>query len=136
MVYPRRNPAPVWCGTDGGLGFASKYRMFFRTRDLTAPEPAKMFVFLDGRQDQLIYPGFLTDMAGYPNQPSSYAMLDYPNMVHNLGASFSFADGRAEIHRWHDPRTTPPIYQIPPAPTASPRNLDVVWLQDHATRPK
>jgi len=77
-------------------------------------------------------------MSGYPSQPNSYAFSeDYPGMIHNRGCGFSFADGRAEIHRWTDNRTTPPLGPFfINAYTPSPRNQDIAWLQDHATRPK
>jgi len=129
-----------FAGTDGGWSVASPYRIFLKTTALTAPGPAKTFVFLDERWDIINWGNFFTYMTGYPNQPTSYAFSqDLPNMIHNLGCGFSFADWRAEIHRWSDPRTTPPLgssSSFSGGPTASPRNLDIAWLQDHATRPK
>ena len=127
-----------FAGTDNGWSFAANYRIFLKTTDLTAPGPAKTFVFLDERWDVINWGNFFTDMSGYPNQPASYVFNeDFPNMMHNRGCSFSFADGRAEIHRWLDPRTTPPLGSIfSSGSTASPRNQDIAWLQDHATRPK
>jgi len=128
-----------FAGTDGGLTMNSSYRLFLKTTDLTAPGPAKTFVFLDERWDVINWGNFFTDMSGYyPNQPSLYSFTeDFPNMLHDRGCGFSFADGRADIHRWVDPRTTPPLNSIISAgSTASPRNLDIAWLQDHATRPK
>ena len=126
-----------FAGTDGGLTSLSPYRIFVKTTALTAPGPAKTFVFLDERWDIINWGNFLTYMTGYPNQPTSYQFSeDYPNMIHNLGCGFSFADGRAEIHRWVDARTTPPISSFPPSAAPSPRNQDIAWLQDHATRPK
>ena len=75
-------------------------------------------------------------MEGYPSNTAQYVFDDLPNMIHNRGCSFSFADGRAEVHHWVDARTTPPLGTDPAFPYNSPRNLDVAWLQDHATRPK
>jgi type II secretory pathway pseudopilin PulG len=127
-----------FAGTTGGLPSIDTYRLFLKTTALTAPGPAKTFVFLEERWDAINWGNFLTDMAGYPNQPSLYAFQeDYPNMIHDLACSFSFADGRAEMHRWKDARTTPPFAPyFPNFVTASPRNPDIAWLQDHATRPK
>jgi len=126
-----------FAGTDGGL--APSYRIFLKTTALTAPGPVKTFVFLDERWDIINWGNFLTDMRGYPNQPTSYEFdQDLPGFIHNRGCSFSFADGRAEIHRWVDARTTPSLGSplILPSPYNVPRDLDVAWLQDHATRPK
>jgi type II secretory pathway pseudopilin PulG len=120
-------------GTDGGLAFAAPYRIFSKSTDLTAPGPARTFVFIDTRPEAIIYPEFITDMAGYPSLPAQYTFYDFPGIFHNLGASVSFADGRAEIRRWVDPRTAPPM-SIPPMTTVpSPNNLDIAWLQARAT---
>jgi len=94
-------------------------------------------VFLDERWDIINWGNFATDMSGYPNKPNLYAFQgDLPNMMHNRGCSVSFADGRAEIHHGVDGRTTPPFGSFFGNPIVSPRNLDIAWLQDHATRPK
>lgn len=127
-----------FAGTTGGWSFIEDSRIFLKTTDLTAPGPAKTFVFVEERWDAINWGNFLTHMVGFPNNPASYTFAeDFPGMIHDLACSFSFADGRAEMHRWQDPRTTPPMFgpgisDIVP----SPRNLDVAWLQDHATRPK
>jgi prepilin-type processing-associated H-X9-DG protein len=130
-----------FAGTDGGWPHIGSQRIFLKTTDLTAPTPAKTFVFLDQRSDNINLGGFATDMTGYsPSDPSLYQFNeDVPGMYHNLGCTFSFADGRVEIKRWQDPRTTPP--PLSPGsqwfPTISaPDSPDIAWLQDHATRPK
>ena len=127
-----------FAGTSGALPSAASYRIFLRTTEMTAPGPAKTFVFLDERWDVINWGNFFTDMSGYPNQPTSYVFTgDFPNMMHNRGCSFSFADGRAEVHHWLDARTTPPLGSFfSGGSTPSPRNPDIAWLQDHATRPK
>ncbi|SRR6266567_756361 len=112
-----------------GSWTSSAYRLFLKTTELTAPGPTKTFVFVDGRPDDTIYGDFIVAM-------DSSTIGDYPNMLHNLGCSFSFADGRAEIHRWSDKRTTPPMGSLLPLNDPSPANQDVAWLQDHTTRPK
>ncbi len=62
-------------------------------------------------------------------------MIDYPASYHNGAAGISFADGHAEIRRWRDPRTMPPVHynnalqlNVP-----SPNNPDVVWLADRTS---
>jgi prepilin-type processing-associated H-X9-DG protein len=130
-----------FAGTDGGWPFAEPYRIFVKTTELTAPGPAKTFVFLDQRWDQINWGNFMTDMSGYPNSPAQYKFQDLPNMLHNLGCGFSFADGHTELHRWLDPRTTPPLSSYiggdpVSQPLNTPNNPDVAWLQAHATAPK
>jgi len=45
-------------------------------------------------------------------------------------------DGHAEIKRWMDDRTMPPLQPagLIPDQFRSPNNPDVLWLQQHATR--
>jgi hypothetical protein len=136
---PPRGTAPDSAGTDGGLPFANPYRIFGKTTDLVAPGPANTFVFIDMRPESVNWGNFAMDMTGFPNQPATYRFdQDKPGIFHNFGASFSFTDGRAEIHRWKDARTAPPL----PAQSQSvgsipsPNNVDIAWLQAHSTAPK
>ncbi len=133
-------------GTDGGWSWADPYSVFTKYNQIGAsdsPGPSKTFVFLDMRQDRVNWGNFMTDMRGFPNNPGQYHFTsDLPGMYHDGAAGFSFADGHAEIKRWLDPRTTPPMASMvigdpgaqPDVP--SPNNRDVGWLQDHATRPR
>jgi hypothetical protein len=127
-------PAPV------SFPSVSSYRVFSKTTDFTVMPPTKAFVFLDERPDVIIWGNFLVNMTGYPKNPAQYELYqDLPGFFHNFGSSFSFADGRAEIHRWTDPRTVPPLRSTGASTIdtiAVPRDADVAWLQDHATRPK
>ena len=125
-----------YTATDGGWTFITPYRIFLKTTDLTAPGPAKTFVFIGERWDVINWGNFVTVMTGYPSNPSQYQFSeDLPDMSHDRGCGVSFADGRAEIHHWLDPRTTPPLASGT-TPYNVPRDVDVAWLQDHATRPK
>jgi prepilin-type N-terminal cleavage/methylation domain-containing protein/prepilin-type processing-associated H-X9-DG protein len=129
-------------GTDGGWSFANGYRIYHKLSDFggsaSAP-PDRVFVFLDMREDKVNWGNFMIDMTGYsPTQPASYTFTtDLPGMYHGLACGFSFADGHAEMRRWRDPRTTPPLNDaLAQTTVASPNNQDVAWLQDHSTRPK
>jgi prepilin-type processing-associated H-X9-DG protein len=83
---------------------ANVYRLFLKTIDFSAPGSAKTFLFIDMRPESINWGNFFTDMTGFPNTPTAYKFSgDFPSIFHNFGASVSFADGRAEIHRWVDP---------------------------------
>lgn len=70
-------------------------------------------------------------MTGYdPDNPRAYQMVDWPGFYHNGACGFSFADGHAEVHKWLDARTTPPIHKLVNGVTQS-NNKDIGWLQDH-----
>jgi prepilin-type N-terminal cleavage/methylation domain-containing protein len=124
-----------FAGTDGGVFSANVYRLFLKTTDLSAPGPANTFLFIDMRPESINLGNFFTDMTGYPNQPAQYKFSgDMPGISHNFGASVSFADGRAEIHRWVDPRTAPPLVGLGGINGfACPNDADITWLQAHAT---
>jgi prepilin-type N-terminal cleavage/methylation domain-containing protein len=120
-------------------GLSPAYRSYKRFSEINDPPPSQLFVFLDRREDAIGYASFIVDMTGYaPRNSTQYRIADYPAFYHDAAASFSYADGRGELHRWQDPRTTPPIQpgSLPPNNVASPGNPDVAWLQARATRPR
>ena len=129
-----------WGGTDGNWGAAvSAYKFYFKLSDMNDPNPTKMFVFLEMREDSIDMGNFAVDMTGYAaNNPAQYGFWDLPGMYHNRACGFSFADGHSEIKKWRDGRTTPGLVRggLINDRLSSPNNPDVGWLQDKATRPK
>jgi len=126
-----------FAGSSGGAPF-SAYRLYLKSSEIIHPTPERLFVFLDMRSDSINWGNFVTSMDGYPNNPAAFKFNDLPGAYHDGAATFTYADGHGEIHRWQDARTTPPLvlngpinYDIP-----APRNPDIAWLQDRATRPK
>lgn len=129
----------AFSGSSGGL--FTGYRIYLKLTDITTPPPASLFVFLDERADAINWGSFYVDMAGYsPRNTALYKIADFPSDYHDGAAALSYADGRGELHRWVDLRTTPPhgngLIFDGSTETASPRNSDIAWLQDRATRPK
>ncbi|HHY86288.1 MAG TPA: type II secretion system protein [Verrucomicrobia bacterium] len=132
-----------WGGTYGYWDLVegrvwSDFRIYRKQADLHNPGPAQIFVFLDMRQDSIDMGNFATKMAGWPDRPEEYRFIDLPGFQHHRACGFSFADGHAEIRRWRDDRTMPPL-----DPTGhlldvfpSPHNPDIAWLQQRSTRPK
>jgi prepilin-type N-terminal cleavage/methylation domain-containing protein len=125
------DPAPLARG--GGL-----WRVYLKMGELIDPGPVEIFVFLDMREDSIDVGNFAPNMQGWPNQPDLYGFDDLPGYYHHLACGFSFADGHSELHRWRDPRTTPPLVAggLVSDTFSSPNNPDVAWLQEHATRPR
>ncbi|NGO38752.1 prepilin-type N-terminal cleavage/methylation domain-containing protein [Limisphaera ngatamarikiensis] len=127
-----------WGGTDGGWGaLISDYRIYRKGSDLHNPGPARLFVFLDMREDSIDMGNFATRMAGWPNRPELYGFYDLPGFYHHRACGFSFADGHSEMRRWRDDRTMPPLVPggLVNDSFASPHNPDVAWLQERSTRP-
>lgn len=125
-----------FAGDSGGVPALAAQTIFLKTTELNAPGPAKTFVFIDARSDMTGWGNFFTDMTGYPNNPVQDQFQDMPGMLHDSAAGFCFGDGHTELHRWVDARTTPPLGSFVTLPIVSPRNPDIAWLQDHATRPR
>lgn len=116
--------------------------IYLKYGELNKPGPAKVFVFLDEREDAINWGNFCTVMIGwYPYTPSLFEFEDIPSFYHGGACAFSFADGHSEIHRWRDARTMPALQKGTLifngyTPIPSPGNQDIGWLQDHSTRPK
>jgi prepilin-type processing-associated H-X9-DG protein len=140
--YPRVRSLTMnnWLGRylpDGSLGpppFAEDdaYRINVKLSDLTDPPPVRTFVFIDEREGSINDCTFYVSMGLRDNDA---LWRDLPACYHNGAAGLSFADGHAEIKRWLDSRTMPPLRpdQSFSSPLFSPNNPDVAWLQDRST---
>jgi prepilin-type processing-associated H-X9-DG protein len=124
-------------GDDGGLS-GGGWRLYFKWSHMVDPGPTRTWLLLDMREDSIDIGNFAPDMRGWPDQFAQTGFYDLPGMYHGKACGFSFADGHAEIKRWRDPRTTPPLVLggLINDQLASPRNQDVVWLQERSTRKK
>ena len=84
----------------------SEGRMIRTTAQMLDPGPSQTFVFTDERADSINDGYFAVSMHF---QGRTARLGDWPGCYHNGSGSFSFADGRAELHKWVDRRTTPPL---------------------------
>jgi prepilin-type N-terminal cleavage/methylation domain-containing protein/prepilin-type processing-associated H-X9-DG protein len=109
-----------------------KYKVFIKSADLHNPGPARLYVLLDEHPDGINAGGYANMMV---ESPAQARIIDYPASYHNGAAGITFADGHAEIKRWTDKRTMPPVrYNNNLAlNVASPNNPDVIWLADRTT---
>ena len=100
--------------------------------DFTDPAPAKTWILIDEREESINDGYFVVTM----NQRGAGCYLvDFPASYHNGAGGLNFGDGHSEIHKWRDPRTTPPHREnynlqlnIPSA-----NNQDIAWLQERST---
>ena len=103
------------------------YVQFFKATSI--PRPSDIFVFLDEHPDSIDDGYFLN------REVSPAAWNDLPASYHDGGASFSFADGHAERHRWQNASTKQPsrAYGISPTlPMAITDGLqDYSWVLSH-----
>ena len=137
----------LWLGGYGGemdpkLDPTGKWKVFKKFSEFGADlGAANIFVFLDMREDSIDMGNFGVCMDGYPDQPNAYRFFDLPGSYHGQANSFSFADGHAEIKKWRDPRTCPPLQTGTKIEYdfdlfSSPGNKDIAWMQERATRAK
>lgn len=93
----------------------------------TIPQPAAIFVFLDEHPDSI-------DDGYFLNRAYSGQWIDLPASYHNGAASFSFADGHSESHRWRysgTKRPAQPDAALPlPRPVPANERHDFDWLID------
>lgn len=112
------------------------WKIYLKTTDMNDPGSSKTFVFLDMREDSIDIGNFAPDMRGWPDHPEQAGFYDLPGGYHHRAGGLSFADGHAEIKRWRDDRTMPPVVRdgLIPDQYPSPFNPDVLWIQERSTR--
>jgi prepilin-type processing-associated H-X9-DG protein len=114
----------------GGSGFT----VYAKVGDCLKPGPAMTFVFAHERVDSINDGELIVSMTGYPDQPGTWRLVDFPASQHDGACGFSFVDGHSEMKRWLDRRTMPPIGQGLMLNVPVPNNPDAYWLMDHCTR--
>ncbi|TAL07221.1 MAG: prepilin-type N-terminal cleavage/methylation domain-containing protein [Verrucomicrobia bacterium] len=124
-------------------GFTS-FRIYLKTGDFTVPGPALTWVFIDEHPDSINEGFFGVRMppVALPNLPQQWD--DVPASYHSGAGGLSFADGHAEIKKWQDEQTKPPIQKVNPAKYAGPPLMgtgatsqrDQVWLAQRTSAPK
>jgi prepilin-type processing-associated H-X9-DG protein len=124
-------PGP-WLAPPGYNEGQKKYKIFVKSSDLGDPGAARVYVLLDEHPDSINAGGYANMMV---ESLSAARIVDFPASYHNGAAGISFADGHAEIRKWVDQRTKPPIrYNNNLAlNVASPNNQDMVWLAERTT---
>lgn len=120
---------------DDWLGFLTRadYWVFRKMSDIHVMGHSKAYVFIDEHPDSINFGDFAVAMNdGIP--PTRVFIIDYPSSSHGGAGGLSFADGRAEIKRWRDPRTMPPYRnQSLNLVVPSPNNQDMVFMSEHAS---
>lgn len=132
-----------FAGYDGGLSGGDYWtyggglwRIYLKMSEFINPGPSGIWLFMDMREDSIDWGNFATDMRGWPDHPERAGFYDLPASYHDRAGGLSFVDGHAEIHRWRDDRTMPPLHPngLVLDQFSSPNNPDILWLQERATR--
>ena len=136
--YPRIRSVSMNGKMNGSDWSYAPDALFNNPRKLTGivnPPPSKAFVFLDEREDSIDDGYFGVDMIDIGPRAK---IANYPASYHNGAGGLSFADGHAEIKKWMDPRTKPPLVKGAWTPTyvTMPNNPDIAWLQERCSARK
>ncbi len=114
--------------------YQTVWRTYGKGADILIPR--KTFLFTDEHPDSIDDGSFGNACTG-ADQPSTAQIIDFPASYHDNGAcGMSFADGRAETHKWLTAGMKPPITYTGglllnvPAPGAW---VDVWWLAQNTT---
>jgi len=109
------------------------WRTYMSLSDIVYPSPANLWVLIDENPDSVNDGAFAVVM---DRQKWGACWQDGPTTLHGGSASFSFADGHADIRKWKDPQTLTmkvTYREEFPYSLLQPHNLDVQWLQDRTT---
>ena len=138
----RSNSMNAWLGMNEGTWTwfgGPEFRKYIKSTDLVDPGPSMTWVLLDEHPDSINDGFFVTVMTGYPT-PAQTTLPDVPASYHNGAGGLAFADGHAEIRKWQDPRTKPPVKKqdgwfgsIAPYSNQA-NNKDILWLWERTTR--
>jgi len=106
------------------------YAQFFVLSSI--PRPAEIFVFLDEHPDS-INDGY------FVNRGEDELWIDLPASYHLGAASFAYADGHSDLHRWEHSSTRPParpdVVNLPAAVPAAEEN-DYYWVLERMSVPR
>lgn len=97
-----------------------------KLNELLIPGPVDTFVFLDEHADSINDPLF------FP--PRATTWVDTPANYHNGAGSFSFADGRVELHSWVGNLRQLPVRFAPNSVSEPPGSADMSWVSYRSVR--
>jgi prepilin-type N-terminal cleavage/methylation domain-containing protein/prepilin-type processing-associated H-X9-DG protein len=121
-----------WLAPPGFNPNQKKYRTYFKQSEINDPSPSLLYVLLDEHPDGINAGGFANMMV---ENPANARIIDFPASYHNGAAGISFADGHAEIRKWVDSRTKPPVRYNNNLTlnVVSPNNRDMIWLAERTS---
>jgi len=123
------------------------FTLFLKMSQITSqagsPSASKTWIFIEERQDCINWANYVQDMSGAPTKsnpnpnPGAYQFVqDIPSSYHGGAGPLGFAGGHAEMHRWQDLRTMPPLQAgqfLGNITIRAPLSVDVAWLQARTT---
>lgn len=135
--YPPGAPVTGQWLTGNNTDCDNTWKRYGKSTDMVAPSPSLLWVFGDEDCDSINDSGYAVEVQNRsPN--SSARWVDLPANYHNGAASFSFADGHAEAHKWMGSLRTYQNNWTGPGPgypgiSTSLDAQDLNWLQDRTS---
>ena len=133
------NSPDDWLNGPHGSGLypaGSKFTIFRKLADINPLGHSKAFVLIDEHPDGINYGDFAVVYRDASELPKT-RIVDMPASTHNGAGGLSFADGHAEVHKWLDARTKPPVLYSDSGwmtwTVNCPGNWDLVWLSERTT---
>jgi prepilin-type processing-associated H-X9-DG protein len=118
------------CYMNGYAGDAtpvSGWSIYGKQSDMTNPKTSDLWVFVDEHPDS-INDGWLIISWQIANVWS-----DLPASYHNGACGFGFADGHAEIHKWHESKTRLPVSKTTCGGTVPAGPVEFPWALQHTS---
>jgi prepilin-type N-terminal cleavage/methylation domain-containing protein len=101
-----------------------KYRNFDKTADLASVDPSQILLFADMNPESICHSAFVITETWFYHLPFA---------GHNRSGVLTFADGHVNTHRWTDPGTVKPDWDLSTHFQGMTNNLDYQWLFQHAS---
>ena len=117
------------------LSFITKrpYHVFRKLSDINVMGTSNAYNFINEHPDSINF-GDLAVAMNDGVAPTRIYIIDYPASNHNGAGTISFADGHAELHKWLDERTTPPVTnKLLRLVVPSAHNQDMVYMSSKAS---
>jgi prepilin-type processing-associated H-X9-DG protein len=111
--------------------FGRQFEYMTKISEVITPAPVDAWVLVDEHPDSINDGCFFVDIA---TGVRAYRWTDLPASYHNGACGFSFADGHAEIKKWVDPRTKPPITLAGFGGLPVSGSVDYQWIQERTPR--
>ena len=92
--------------------FPTGYRVYLKESDISVPGPSTTWVFVDEHPDSINDAMIGMNMPAATAWPTYTTWQDMPASYHNGACGFGFADGHAEIKKWHDPQSLAPVQKV------------------------
>ncbi len=114
-------------------GLSASGRSFRKQTDISgAINASTCWVVLD-ENDKTINDGWFVVSSSLTVAPNNTTWVDCPGSYHNKAGGLSFADGHAEIKKWHDKNVTGPNPSLFMAADPANNYADLAWMQQRST---